>query len=791
MYDLGEIFKFDLNKSTANKECVFKGDKYRITVLTERLVRIEYNDNGMFEDYPTEYIWYRNFSKPNFEVEENESKLKITTKYFTLNYLKNKSIKQNKLSTNKSLSIMLNETGKVWYYGHPEVRKYETIGVDIDSKNIKDSLYSLDGFVSIDDSKSSLILENGLFKKRDNTGIDIYVFMYGRDFYYCLNDYYKITGFPSLLPKYALGNWWDKDEFYSEFDVSHIVKKFEENNIPISVFVLHNWQNNNDYQYNTFYKNFNNMIGYLNQKKIKLGLQLFEQLSFKSNTESFNKVKMYLQTDKNGNIPFNLYDARTVDAYLKLLIHPLSNIGVDFYSIDRSSKNINLERLNILKHYLYKDNLRNFNKRSLISSYNSLIVPHRYPIIYSGKTTVSWESLKKLPAYNASATNLGISFLSSHVGGSYGGIEDNELFTRFVQLGVFSPIFRLGSDSGKYYKREPWKWGLKTNQIVTNYLNLRYKLIPYIYTESYKYFKYGKPLLEPIYYRYPLFYDDLIYKDDYFFGSNFFISPITTKKDYVMNRVIHKLYMPSGIWFDFFTGKRYKGDRKYTTFYKDEEYPVFVKAGTIIPMSLNKLNDLSLPKDMEIQVFPGASNTYSIYEDDGETNNYLKGEYFITNMEFLYRKDNYSFTILPVEGKVGCIPKLRNYNIRFKNTKPTKSISSYSANNQISNTYYKEGNDLIIELKDVPTNQQLTVIVKGNDIEIDALRIINDDLISILSDLPIKTSLKQKIDNIIFSKELDIKKKRIQIRKLGHEKEYLDKKYIDLFLKLLEYINEV
>ena len=85
---------------------------------------------------------------------------------------------------------------------------------------------------------------------------------------------------------------------------------------------------------------------------------------------------------------------------------------------------------------------------------------------------------------------MGISFLSHDLGGTSDGIEDSELFIRFIQLGIFSPILRLGSDSGKYYKREPWKWDLATSVIVNKFLNIRYNLIPYIYTESYKYHKY-------------------------------------------------------------------------------------------------------------------------------------------------------------------------------------------------------------------------------------------------------------------------------------------------------------
>ena len=793
MYDLGESFKFDLNKAIANPECVFKGNKYRITILTERLVRLEYNEKGIFNDYPTQFAWYRNFSKPEFSVKENNRVLNISTKYFELSYLKEKHFSNGKVSPTKNLKIKLINSDKTWYYGHPEVRNLGTSVFELkDTKDmtLRKGLYSLDGFVSIDDSKSNIILENGLFKKRENIGIDIYVFLYNKDFYYCLNDYFMLTGYPPLIPRYALGNWWDKKDTYNEFDIAHIVKKFEDNNIPISLFVLNKWQNNNSFEFSKDFKDPQTIIKYLNSKNIKFGLNIKDPIIFKNNSIDYQKVKDYLTSDNKGNIPFNVYDARNIDAFLKLLIHPLNSIGVDFYSIDSFDKK-NLDRLTILKHFLYNNNPKLENKRPIITSYNTKVASHRYPILYAGESEVSWDTLKRIPSFNASATNMGVSFFSHDIGGTKGGIEDNELFTRFVQLGVFSPILRLGSSEGKYYKREPWKWGLKTKKITTDFLNLRHRLIPYLYTESYKYYKYGKPLIEPIYYKYPNMYDDVLYKYQYMFGSEFLVSPITTKKELLMNRVIQKFYIPDGTWYGFFTGKKFKGNRRYVSFYRDQEYPVFVKAGAIIPMAINDSNETGIPKKMEIQVFPGANNTYSIYEDDGETNDYLNGEYLITNVEFMYKKNNYSLTILPVSGKASVVHKKRDYLIRFKNTKLMSVVKTYVAGNQVKNRLYKDGTDLMVEINDIPTNGQLTIICSGKDIEIDAVRIISDDIISIISDLPIKTTIKQKIDSIMFSKELTLKKKRIAIRKLAHDKEYLEKKYITLLLKLLEYINEV
>ena len=118
-------------------------------------------------------------------------------------------------------------------------------------------------------------------------------------------------------------------------------------------------------------------------------------------------------------------------------------------------------------------------------------------------------------------------------------------------------------------------------------------------------------------------------------------------------------------------------------------------------------------------------------------------------------------------------------------------VLSYIGNTQVSNRCYTEEENLIIEVENVPTDAQLTIICSGENIEIDALHIINEDIASIIGDLPIKTIVKQKIDDIMFSKEFTIKKKRIEIRKLANGKNWIDRKYIDLFLKLLEYIKEV
>ena len=314
-------------------------------------------------------------------------------------------------------------------------------------------------------------------------------------------------------------------------------------------------------------------------------------------------------------------------------------------------------------------------------------------------------------------------------------------------------------------------------------------MVPYIYSEAYKYHKFGKPLIKPIYFTKPDFYDDVLYRNEYYFGGELFVAPIVSQKDYVMNRVVHNFYIPDGMWYDFVTGKKFPGGRNYVAFFRDEEYPVFAKSGAIIPMGTNEnINDTTPPDNMEIQIFPGQNNTYTLFEDDGQSDLYRKDFYLLTEIEYNYLPSNYSVIIRSVEGKSGIIPDKRNYKIVFRNTKRTDDVTVYSNRDKVSFKTYVDGPDFVVEVEGVKTVGQLTINCKGQDIEIDAVHLINRDIEGIISDLQITTEMKEKIDAVLFS-DLTIQKKRIEIRKLGRQG--LDKKFIKMFIKLLEYISEI
>ena len=800
MYNLGKQFALDKKRAIANKKNIIQGDNYRFTVLTERLIRLEYSDNGIFIDDPTELVLYRDLKTPEFHVSEDSNFLTITTKYFKLTYIKGRSFLGGKANPAANLKVELLNTDRFWYYGHPEVRNFGIPNSSLAEGGLKGKgLYSAEGMASIDDTGSLIFNEDGTTSKNTELRVDTYLFMYNKDFEEALKDYYQITGFPALVPRYALGNWWSSNEDYDDLKLKNLVDNFERNEIPLSILVLDkDWHKRlkikgkhlrTGFTFNDkYFKNPKAMIKYLHDKNIRLGLSVDPTSGLYNIDDYYKDALKYLEEDKEGKIPFNVLDPKFIDVYLKIFIHPLDSLGVDFYWLDLENKQ-NIQNLSLLKHYQFYDMQRDYKRRPLLLSENTSLAPHRYPVLYSGKTNVSWSTLRKIPFYNNNSFNNGAPFWAHDISGYFKGTEDNELYLRSIQLSVFSPILKFGVDKGHYYKREPWRWDIKTYTIAKDYLKLRHKLIPYIYSEAYKYHKFGDQLIKPLYYLKPSFYDDVLYRNEYFFGSSLLIAPIITEKDEVMNRVVHNFYLPKGTWYDYVTGKKFPGGKSYISFFRDEDYPVFAKSGAIIPLSNNQdLNDTTPPTYMEINIFPGQSNTYTLFEDDGESDLYRKDYYLLTQIDYTYLPNNYSVVIRSVEGKSGIIPDKRNYKIIFRNTKRTADVSAYMNEKSLSLKTYVDGPNFIVEINDVPTVGQLSISCKGKDIEIDALRLINEDIERIISDLQIPTEMKEKIDAILFGQEA-IKKKRIAIRKLA--KDGLDRKFIRMFLKLLEYIGEI
>ena len=789
MNSIGQYFANSQEDAISIKENIIQGKKFRFTLLTDRLIRLEYNEKGTFEDRPTNRVIFRRFPKVNFTISQSEMIMQLTTSYFTVAYVKDKPFTSGKLAPGSNLKITLNNTEHSWYYGHPEARNFGGIPYSLDDFNgklkLEKGLYSTDGFAILDDSHSYVIDTNGNFLKRESKAADIYVFMYRKDLGLCLKDYYTLTGYPMLIPRYALGTWWYKNESYTNKELEELLINFKEEDINISTILLgkNTLSKNDPLNIDGKKLNITSLKQTCNHYGVRLGLTTDPLLPIKEKSVTYQNLQN-MGLNIKGDYSFLPIDNQKLNLYDSLGLKSWMNLGIDTINIDYNNIK-DKDTLSLLNHHAYAMYGLLQNKRGTILTRNHDLSIHKDGVVFAGNTLVDWNTLAILPRYFQTASNNALSYIATPIGGYYGGVENFELYIRYIQLGVFSPMLILASDTGKYYKREPWRWNESQSEIIKKYLNLRNKLIPYIYTEDYIYSKSGSPLIQPLYYKYPKIYDEPNYRSQYFFGSVMLVCPIIKKKNSVMNRVVQRMFIPEGTWYELESGKKFLGNKYYTSFYKDEDYPVFVRQGSIIVMSLN--NTTEIPNDLEIVVFPGNDGTYQLYEDDGISNNYKNGTFSVTNFTFKYQLNQYELTIQNA-GNPGLIPPTRNYKIRFKNAKAT-NIVAQSGGINLSGKSYLEKNDLVVELPNVSTTNICTITVQSEGIiENSTERLINDDIKGILEDLEIETTLKEKIDAILFG-TLPINKKRIAIRKLKRSK--LEPKFIKIFLNLLEYIETV
>ncbi len=667
---------------------IIQGDKWRFTILTDRLIRIEYNEDGIFEDRATQVVINRDFDVPKFTInEDREDLIKISTDKVEITYTKRPFSKY-------TFCIKSFENGGFYYYddilwgARPGTAK--TLDVKEDNVELEGSIMS-GWFNVLDDSESAILNEDGFVENRDRQGsVDKYIFAYSDDNIGALRDFYKLTGKTPLIPRYALGNWWSRYHKYTQEEYLELMDKFKEENIPMAVAVIDmDWHITKvdkkygrgwtGYTWNKeYFPDHKAFLSELHERNLKTTLNLHPADGVYAYEEMYEDMAKELGIDYENEerISFDICNKKFADAYFKYLHHPHEKDGVDFWWIDwqqgDSAMVHNVTALWMLNHLHYLDNCRD-GKRGLVLSRYAGPGSHRYPLGFSGDAIISWKALDFQPYFTSTASNIGYTWWSHDIGGHARGYRDEELQVRWVQLGVFSPIMRLHSAPGPFTRKEPWTYRKENGEIISDFLRLRHKLIPYLYTMNYLTHAEAKPLVQPMYYHTKGSEDT---KNEFYFGSEMIVAPITAPSDDKTTMGMAVAYLPDGKWFDFFSGKEYKGDRKYKVYRDIADMPVFVKAGGIIPLDGGRedINETTNPENMLVEVFPYGDNTFKMYEDDGESYAYEKGAFVNTTVNLKWG-DEVKLSI-KADGDLSLIPKNRKYDIIFRNVESADVVIS-------------------------------------------------------------------------------------------------------------------
>ncbi|MEN6385833.1 MAG: TIM-barrel domain-containing protein [Phycisphaerales bacterium] len=623
--------------SNADEKAVIIRDDIRITVLTSGCLRLEWAEDKKFEDRASLTFINRKTETPNFSVEEKNGFLEVVTDKLLLRY---------KLGTGKftknNLTIDVNTAGikTKWHFG------------DIDDKNLLGTARTLDQFNgswNMSENKeielcTGLISRNGwTFVDDSNNPVfdnsewpwvtprpqgqkqDVYFFGYGYDYKTAMKDFITVAGRIALPPKFTFGVWWSKYWNYDDQQMRDLIEQFKRYDLGLDVLVidmdwhitsLPEWYDANGVEQEdqagqssgwtgfTWNKNYfpypEKFLKWTNENSIKTCLNIHPASGIQPHEEQYEQFAKRMGIDPNTKkyVPFDIVNKNFAQNYMELLLHPMEKMGVDFWWLDwQQWSTTKIEGVNptfYLNYVHFSDMERQNTKRPLIFHRWGGLGNHRYQIGFSGDTIITWESLAYQPYFTSTASNVGFGFWSHDIGGHYcrngiGFPHNPELYTRWIQWGIFSPVFRTHATANADIERRPWAYPMEYFQAMRASYDLRYALLPYIYTSARQAYDTGISICRPMYYDWPENEEAYSFKTEYMYGDSLLVNPVAAPIENGKKFVMQKTWLPKGTWVEFETGKVFQGPAVIERPFAIDEIPVYVKAGSIIPL-INDIN---------------------------------------------------------------------------------------------------------------------------------------------------------------------------------------------------------
>lgn len=709
---------------------------FRITVLTERLLRIEQDENRLFCDEATQAVWFRDLPPVAFTSREEGAQLVVETAAVVVVIgeqaedirirLDGREMRLAELTSLPGTYRTLDDCDGDFcksYWLTPD--KYYPI-------ELEGGVVSREGAAIYDDSASLILGRDGMVRPRAYAQKDFYLFAFGQDYRAAIRALYSICGKVPLIPKYALGNWWSRFHPYTDREYLHLMERFAENDIPLTVATVDmDWhyfrkldeqkqitasgKNTEDrgchhkinlgwtgYSWDPeLFPDYRAFLRSLQKRGLKVTLNLHPHQGVRYFEDMYREMAKAVGADPATEAPItlDLTSERSINAYFDILHKPYERDGVEFWWIDwqqGSTCNIpGLDPLWALNHYHTLDNAA--AHRPLILSRYCGIGSHRYPLGFTGDTHMTWKSLDYIPYFTAVATNAGYTWWSHDIGGHMHGGKDDELYVRYLQFGVFSPINRLHGCGEMVATKEPMVHMNGAGQIAAEFMRLRHRMIPFLYSASYETTENGAALIEPMYYGWPKEEEAYRCRNQYMFGGQLLVAPITTQAD-GKGMASKAIWLPEGEWTDIFTGDVYRGGRWVEAVRWLDTLPVLAKEGGFFVLDGRKhTNALDMPESLHVIICRGTGE-YTLHEECGEG-----------WMHTAFRSEGEAgrqVTTIAAQGDVAACPA-RSYRLEFANIHDGEAKVYVDGKETAFEADYGEGTTLF--LIDVPAGSVIRV----------------------------------------------------------------------------------
>jgi len=484
-----------------------------------------------------------------------------------------------------------------------------------------------------------------------------YYFLYGPEFDKIIGGYRELTGAPPLFGKWAYGFWQCKNKYNTQEELLGVAHKYRQLHIPADSIVQDWfwWYTMGEPVFDKArYPDPPGMVNDLHKNKFHLMISFWPYI--RPGTKTYEDMdKRGLLIDKTKVAAFHpagmaLYDAFNPEArkyYWNLMDQALFKIGVDAWWLDTTEPETEDRETNLLvtnKTYLgngaryanafplmttggvYQGQRRESDKkRVFILSRSAFAGSQRNAAaVWSGDVNSDWIFFKKQIPAGLNYSMSGLPYWTTDIGGFVSGNPDDpeyrELFIRWFEFGTFNPILRVhGTRSTN--QNELWSYGPEAQKILVNYDTLRYRLLPYIYSLAWMTTSQGYTPMRGLVMDFRTDTRTATIGDQFMFGPVFLVNPVT---DPGVNS--RRVYLPKAKWYDFWSGASVEGPRTIDASAPLERLPLFVRAGSIVPMGPEKEWSNEKPEDpIELRVYRGADGDFTLYEDENDGYNYEKG----------------------------------------------------------------------------------------------------------------------------------------------------------------------
>jgi alpha-D-xyloside xylohydrolase len=531
-----------------------------------------------------------------------------------------------------------------------------------------------------------------------------YYFMFGPAADDLIRDYRELTGAAPLMPKWLWGFWQCKNRYQTQEEITGIVSEYRKLGVPLDGIIQdwHYWTDG-EWGSHTFdparYPNPAEMVKDLHAMNAHVLISVWPK--FDLGTENFKELEkagalygpvMGLRPTKQSK----LYDAFSADGrkiYWAQVSKNLFSLGFDGWWLDASEPEVS-SKWGEFRAYQTADGLgaevynayplmhttgvfqgqraQTDEKRVVILTRSAYAGQQRNSAItWSGDIRGNWDVFAKQIPAGLNFSISGIPYWNTDIGGFVSVNPTNknyqELFTRWFQFGAFNPMFRVhgeirvhGEQANTEPGKEVWRWDAPTQKILTDYIKLRYRLLPYIYSASWQVTSAGGTMLRPLMMDFGDDTNALDVSDQFLFGPEIMVSPVTRS-----NAVTRSVYLPGrGDWYDFWTGRRVAGGQRIEAASPIETVPLFVRAGTILPLGpVVQYVSERAADPMELRIYRGADGTFTLYEDQGDNYNYEKGVF--ATIPLTWNEASGTLTIGGRNGKFPGMLKERTFRVVF------------------------------------------------------------------------------------------------------------------------------